>query len=187
MTTLIDATDLFPQLGGYDVYAGGCEMNNPANQYWGDGNYFDNHPASHVDLDPGDSFVDVDAVLPILTVNVTRQKREDVWVQIDQNDAPATGITCQDEAVDRDNTGIWIAKSSSTSTTAETVSKSIPLPFGTYRICVDDNNTSSTGWRRKSTGGSVSDAQLYTATTVSKTLDFTSGTPGTSKCVDPFP
>ena len=69
----------------------------------------------------------------------------------------------------------------------ETVSKTVALPFGTYRICVDDNATSSSLIvRRRSTGGSVSDPQLYTATTVNRTLDLTTG--GTaSTCQDPFP
>jgi type II secretory pathway pseudopilin PulG len=184
-TSLIDATDLFPQLGGYDVYAGDCEFNNPANQWWGDGTYFDTHPASHVDLDPGDSFVNVTATLPVLTINVTRQRRQDVWLQIDQNDT-ATGVTCQDTMRERTLGGIWIAKSSSSSTTVETVSNSIALPFGTYRLCVDDNATSSSGTvRRRSSGGSVSDPQLYTAGTVSKTFDLTTG--GTAaQCQDPF-
>lgn len=158
--SLIDALDLFPQLGGYDVYAGSCIMNNPANQYWGDGAYFDVNTVSHADPDPGQSFVPVTAIMPTLRVSVSRQRKQDVYIRIDQNDVPATGITCRDNLVPRGTT-VAIAKSSSSSTTVETVNKDISLPFGTYRVCVDDGGTAGGGTRRRSTTVAT-DGKLYT-------------------------
>lgn len=178
-TTLITATDLFPQKDGYGVYAGSCEANNPANPYWGDPTYFLDHPASHADVTPGAANVDVDAVLPVLSVTAKRSKSRDLYIRVDQLDQPNDEVDCRVTAKPRNK-----EDNAPTGSGSVTVTKSFALPFGHYRVCVDDGGGS--GGRRVSTTTSNDPALIAPATVAVGTLDLTtSSTSGT--CSYTFP
>jgi Tfp pilus assembly protein PilV len=173
----IDATDLFPQKDGYGVYAGTCEANNPANPFWGDPDYFINHPASHADTPPGAALVPVDAVMPVLQIVAKRSKSRDLYVRIDQSDNPNEDVDCrQQEIVLRKLQNAKPGGSGSVTTT-----ETFALPFGNYRVCIDDNNN------RKSTNVELTSPTTVSwgTTTPAAPVDLTTGTTS-GKCPDPF-
>jgi type II secretory pathway pseudopilin PulG len=125
----IDAVNLFPHNDGYGVYAGSCERNNPA--MW-DSDYFQPGVPGYVELDPGDNLVSVDVLMPTLRMAVTKTTSESrrVRVTVTQIDGPE----CTEELVDT-----TVAPSLS-----GLVEIPISLPFGRYRLCVDDGVNSKT-------------------------------------------
>jgi Tfp pilus assembly protein PilV len=173
----ISADTLFPQLGGYGVYAGSCEANNPA--YWNP-DYFETSGKGHVELDPGDLLKDVDVVLPTLRIDFTKQRNRDAHIYVTQADNPVPEIDCRNAVGEN----VTIIKSSSTSTTLETVNANFVLPFGHYRVCVDDGNR-----RRVSTAtGTASattplDQDLTTAANVTLTPTITASTSTTASAL----
>ena len=119
----IDATNLFPHHDGYGVYAGSCERNNPA--VW-DSDYFQPGVPGYIELDPGDNLKSVDVLMPTLTIAVAKTTVESrhVRVTVTQIDDPE----CTERLVDT-----TVAPSLSGLVTIP-----ISLPFGRYRVCVDD-------------------------------------------------
>ena len=122
----LDATNLYPHHDAYGVYAGSCARNNPA--FW-DSDYFLPGGPGYIELDPGDNLKSVDVVTPTLTITLTKRTDSgtDFRIRIKQMD---TG--CTEELWD-DNTN----------STAATQIKTFQLPFGRYKICVDDGHPSS--------------------------------------------
>ncbi len=122
----LDATNLYPHHDAYGVYAGSCARNNPA--FW-DSDYFLPGGPGYIELDPGDNLKSVDVVTPTLTITLTKRTDSgtDFRVRIKQMD---TGCT---EELWNDNTA----------STAATQIKTFQLPFGRYKICVDDGHPSS--------------------------------------------
>ena len=122
----LDATNLYPHHDAYGVYAGSCARNNPA--FW-DSDYFLPGGPGYIELDPGDNLKSVDVVTPTLTITLTKRTDSgtDFRIRIKQMD---TGCT---EELWHDNTA----------STAATQIKTFQLPFGRYKICVDDGHPSS--------------------------------------------
>lgn len=129
LVTSIDASNLFPHHDGYGVYAGSCQKNNPA--FW-DSNYFRPGFPGYIELDPGDNLKSVDVAMPRLTMAVrkTTSAPRRVRLTATQIDGPE----CTEELVDT-----VVAPSSSGLVTVP-----ISLPFGRYRLCVDDGVNSKT-------------------------------------------
>jgi Tfp pilus assembly protein PilV len=125
----IDATDLFPHHDGYGVYAGSCERNNPA--VW-DSDYFQPGVPGYIELDPGDNLKSVDVLMPTLTMSVTKTTLDSrrVRVTVTQIDEPECNERLVDTTVDPSLSGL--------------VTIPISLPFGRYRVCVDDGVNSFT-------------------------------------------
>jgi type II secretory pathway pseudopilin PulG len=119
----IDAANLFPHHDGYGVYAGSCELNNPA--VW-DSDYFQPAGSGYIELDPGDNLKSVDVLMPKLTMSVVKTTvvARPVRVTVTQIDAPE----CTEKLVD----------TTVASNTSALVEISLSLPFGRYRVCVDD-------------------------------------------------
>jgi hypothetical protein len=119
----IDAANLFPHHDGYGVYAGSCELNNPA--VW-DSDYFQPGGSGYIELDPGDNLKSVDVLMPKLTMSVVKTTvvARPVRVTVTQIDAPE----CTEKLVD----------TTVASNTSALVEISLSLPFGRYRVCVDD-------------------------------------------------
>jgi type II secretory pathway pseudopilin PulG len=126
----IDATNLFPHHDGYGVYAGSCELNNPA--VW-DPDYFQPGGPGYIELDPGDNLKSVDVLMPTLRMSVTKTTLASrrVRVTVTQIDGPE----CTEKLVDT-----TVAPNFSS-----LVEFSISLPFGRYRLCVDDGVNRKTG------------------------------------------
>jgi type II secretory pathway pseudopilin PulG len=119
----IDAGDLFPHQDGYGVYAGSCELNNPA--VW-DSDYYQPGGLGYIELDPADDLKSVDVLMPSLRMSVTKTTSvaRRVRVTVTQIDAPE----CTEKLVDT-----TVAPN-----TSALVEISLSLPFGRYRVCVDD-------------------------------------------------
>jgi type II secretory pathway pseudopilin PulG len=119
----IDAANLFPHHDGYGVYAGSCELNNPA--VW-DSDYFQPAGSGYIELDPGDNLKSVDVLMPKLKMSVVKTTvvARPVRVTVTQIDAPE----CTEKLVD----------TTVASNTSALVEISLSLPFGRYRVCVDD-------------------------------------------------
>jgi type II secretory pathway pseudopilin PulG len=119
----IDAANLFPHHDGYGVYAGSCELNNPA--VW-DSDYFQPGGSGYIELDPGDNLKSVDVLMPKLKMSVVKTTvvARPVRVTVTQIDAPE----CTEKLVD----------TTVASNTSALVEISLSLPFGRYRVCVDD-------------------------------------------------
>ena len=83
----LDATDLFPHHDGYGVYAGSCELNNPA--FW-DSDYYHPGGPGYIELDPADNLKSVDVLMPSLRMSVTKTTSvaRRVRVTVTQIDAP---------------------------------------------------------------------------------------------------
>jgi type II secretory pathway pseudopilin PulG len=146
LVSSIDAIDLFPHHDGYGVYAGSCELNNPA--AW-DSDYFQPGVPGYVELDPGDSLTSVDVRMPTLTMSVTKTTTESrrVRVTVTQIDSPE----CTEKLVDH---LLWPNPSAYAEPgTSALVTLPISLPFGRYRICVDD------GVNRKTSSSFTSDTR----------------------------
>lgn len=163
--TSIVAVNLFPQKDGYGVYAGDCETNNPANQYWGDPEYFLDHPASHAKVDPGSLLVPVDAVLPVLQLKVKHQLNQAVRLTLDAMDKPTADVDCREHLYNR----VEIIAKKSSSSNKLTDSVDVPVPFGNYKVCVDDGSK-----RAVPTDMAMTKPQLIPT----PELDLTSGTTG---------
>jgi Tfp pilus assembly protein PilV len=119
----IDAVNLFPHHDGYGVYAGSCELNNPA--AW-DTDYFQPGVAGYVELDPGDNLTSVDVLMPTLRMSVTKTTAASRRVRLTatQIDGPECTEKLVDFTVPPSLSGL--------------VEFSLSLPFGRYRLCVDD-------------------------------------------------
>lgn len=130
--TAIDATTLFPHRDAYGVYAGKCLENNPA--FW-DPDYFVPGGPGYVALGPGDNLVAVDVVMPTLAITVTKSSTRPATVTARQIDDADPGAVCNELFA-------WPTAPSG----ATTVTFQLQLPFGKYRICVDD------GTNRKQSG-----------------------------------
>ena len=139
LVSSIDATNLFPHHDGYGVYAGSCELNNPA--VW-DPDYFQPGGPGYIELDPGDNLKSVDVLMPTLRMAVTKTTTVSrrVRVTITQMDSPE----CVEELVDT-----TVAPS-----TSGLVEFPLSLPFGRYRLCVDD------GVNRKTSTSFALDARI---------------------------
>jgi type II secretory pathway pseudopilin PulG len=120
----IDATNLFPHHDAYGVYAGSCDTNNPA--YW-DSDYFQPGGPGYIELDPGDNLKSVNVITPVLTVVVSKStssaRRARVTV------TPLNDPDCTTKVIDAN---------SGSPDLGSPKSFFIPLPFGEYRLCVDD-------------------------------------------------
>ena len=120
-----DATELFPHRDGYGVYAGTCASNNPAS--WLPG-YFG--PTSglkgYITLDPGDNLKNVNVVMPTLTLTIAKRNLalSRYHVMIKQLDTP----DCTEL--------MWDYSRLLPTDTSEAIL--FPLPFGRYKVCVDD-------------------------------------------------
>ena len=119
----IDAGNLFPHHDGYGVYAGSCELNNPA--AW-DSDYYQPGVPGYIELDPGDNLKSVDVLMPTLRMSVTKTTSEPrrVRVTVTQIDGP----DCTEKLVD----------TTVTPNSSALVEIPLSLPFGRYRVCVDD-------------------------------------------------
>lgn len=144
-----DATSLFPFHDGYGVFAGACEANNPA--IW-DSDYFATSGYGFVPLDPGDLLANVNVLVPELEVTVTRSTNPSTFtmarIYVEQRDSE---YDC--DAV------IYNSGEVSTGTVDEHT-LTVPLPFGSYRICAATKSGGS--WRRRvsSTIGGASNPNL---------------------------
>jgi hypothetical protein len=123
--TSIDATTLFPHLDAYGVYAGKCLENNPA--FW-DPDYFVPGGPGYVAVGPGDNLLAVDVVMPTLTLAITKAPNTRARVTLRQIDDADPGAVCNELFTWPD-----VATSSATSVTFQ-----LQVPFGKYRVCVDD-------------------------------------------------
>ena len=142
----IDAANLFPHHDGYGVYAGSCELNNPA--VW-DSDYFQPGGSGYIELDPGDNLKSVDVLMPKLTMSVVKTTvvARPVRVTVTQIDAPE----CTEKLVD----------TTVASNTSALVEISLSLPFGRYRVCVDDGVNRKTS---SSFSSSTTTPQLHSLT-----------------------
>ncbi len=121
-----DATELYPHRDGYGVYAGSCASNNPASwlpSYFG--------PTSglkgYIKLDPGDNLKNVDVIMPTLTLTITKRNLalSRYHVMIKQIDTP-------------DCTELMWDYSTAVMPTDTSEAITFPVPFGRYKVCVDD-------------------------------------------------
>jgi Tfp pilus assembly protein PilV len=124
----IDAAELFPHHDAYGVYAGSCESNNPA--VW-DPDYFVAGTPGYVELDPGDNLVAVDVRMPVLTIRLDKEVVAGSRFHVHIKQVAADGAECADNFWDLNLTG-------STYENATTVTQAFQLPFGRYKVCVDD-------------------------------------------------
>jgi type II secretory pathway pseudopilin PulG len=139
MVSSIDATNLFPHKDAYGVYAGSCIKNNPT-QWKSD--YFQPGVNGYVVLNPGDSTVGVNVTVPVLTLAVTkRSSAPQIRVFVKQADGPE----CTEEYSVIMNT-----------TATGPTNVAVPVPFGRYKVCVDDGHTSSPRRKASSSGSSSS-------------------------------
>ena len=123
-STSIDATDLFPHNDGYGVYAGSCAANNPASWL---SSYFIPGRNGYIELDPSDNLKAVNVTMPTLTVDINKRALAPRFgIRIRQVDGP----DCLEEMV-----VFYSAPTASTRT-----SFTFQLPFGRYRVCVDDGH-----------------------------------------------
>jgi Tfp pilus assembly protein PilV len=163
-----DATNLFPFLDGYGVFAGNCEANNPA--VW-DSDYFETAGKGFVSLAPGQLLGAVNVVVPQLHITAKRSDNSsftDMRVFVREID---DDYEC--EAVMFDSApsgGPW------TSYVFD-----VPLPFGNYEVCTAIKPTSGGTWRRKFTGtsGMPSNRNL-TGSTLDQSITMTIPTSGSS-------
>lgn len=144
-----DATSLFPFHDGYGVFAGTCEANNPA--IW-DSDYFATSGYGYVLLDPGDLLADVNVLVPELEITVTRSTSTPTFtsaqIYVEQRDSE---YECDSVVY---NSGEVSTGGGSTYVFT------VPLPFGSYRVCAATKSGSS--WRRRisSTIGGASNPNL---------------------------
>jgi type II secretory pathway pseudopilin PulG len=159
----IDAANLFPHHDGYGVYAGSCELNNPA--VW-DSDYFQPGGFGYIELDPGDNLKSVDVLMPKLTMPVikTTLVARRVRVTVTQIDAPE----CTEKLVDT-----TVAPNASA-----LVQISLSLPFGRYRVCVDDgvNRKTSSSFSLSTTTPQLHSLTPGQALDVTDPVDMTSST-----------
>jgi Tfp pilus assembly protein PilV len=134
-----DATSLFPFHDGYGVFAGTCEANNPA--IW-DSDYFATSGYGFVLLDPGDLLEDVNVLVPQLNVTVTRSTSTPTFttarIYVEQMDSE---YDC--DAV------VYNSNEVATGTVSE-YTFTVPLPFGSYRVCAATKSGSN--WRGRISG-----------------------------------
>ncbi len=121
----IDAINLFPHNDAYGVYAGSCLRNSPA--YWRS-NYFQPGGNGYIELDPGDSLKSVNVTVPTLTVNFSKRNLSGSRYRVQIKQVDGTGCT---ENQVYDLTGGAVP-----SDTNEVLT--FPLPFGRYKVCIDD-------------------------------------------------
>jgi hypothetical protein len=134
----IDATNLFPHRDAYGVYAGSCVKNNPT--FW-KADYFQPGVNGHIILNPAQSLAPVNVTVPLLTMRVTKRTTAPlVRVVAKQVDTPEC-------------TESWTVIVTST---AATVDVPVPLPFGRFKVCVDDGHLTSTRRRVSASGSSNS-------------------------------
>lgn len=136
-----DATSLFPFHDGYGVFAGTCEANNPA--IW-DSDYFATSGYGYVLLDPGDLLANVNVLVPELEVTVTRGSssfsRAQIYVE-------------QDEASEYECDAVVYNSGEVDTGTATSHTFTVPLPFGTYRVCAATwRSSGGNKWRRRVSG-----------------------------------
>lgn len=149
----IDATNLYPHHDGYGVYAGTCELNNPA--YWNP-DYFQPGGPGYIELDPGDNLKSVDVRMPTLTMRVTKTSTRQARVTVTQMDGPS----CVDKLAD-----ITVAGTPP----ATAVDIPISLPFGRYRVCVDDGVNRKTSASFTANTSTPQDANLTPGQSLSQT------------------
>lgn len=171
-----DATNLFPFLDGYGVFAGTCEENNPGTAY------FQTPGSGYVALEPGDSLEPVTVKMPVLRVTVTRSSVPvDAQVTVTQRD----GSDCNSAVYDTTVHGDPAVSGGDPDSTGTDGIVEIPLPFGHYRICAASNynGTSYSGtWRRRVTAssGTPADPNLTVLPPATTTLAMTIPTSGNS-------
>lgn len=176
----VDATDLFPQLSGYGVYAGSCLANNPERY---DPDYYTSSSTRHKNVSPGDSLIPIDAIVPTLTVSVTRQQRQTTRVRIDQSD-----LDTEDKAECPNvwNMGASIPRTNTSGTTLETKTTSFSVPFGHYRVCIE--STVSGGTTKLTSSTTATDAAVTTAADLTYGPINVSAASTNGDCSgDPFP
>jgi len=165
LVSSIDAANLFPHHDGYGVYAGSCEKNNPA--FW-DSNYFRPGSPGYIELDPGDNLKSVDVEMASLTLAVkkTTSPSRRVHVTVTQIDGPE----CTQKLVDT-----VVAPS-----TSPLVTIPVSLPFGQYRLCVDDGVKSKTSVSQAQDPLTPSDHALTPGQPLTQTdaVDMTTGGAG---------
>ena len=136
----IDAASLFPHHDGYGVYAGSCLRNNPA--FWRS-DYFQPGVNGYIELDPADNLTDIDVTMPTLTVNFTKRNLAGSRYRIQIKQVDGTG--CAEN--------MW--QHTVPAATAQTDTNEVftfQLPFGRYKVCIDDG----TRFRQSSNGSNSS-------------------------------
>ena len=126
----IDAINLFPHNDAYGVYAGSCLRNNPA--YW-QANYFQPGGNGYIELDPGGNLIGVDVTMPTIEMVVTKPTGSARRVRVTVTQIDGTG--CNQKLVDT---------TVAPNTAAVVTLPPIAVPFGRYRICVDDDTNRKT-------------------------------------------
>jgi Tfp pilus assembly protein PilV len=169
---------VFPFASGWSIFAGRCAGNNPA--------LYSNNPwpsltDSTFNANPGQTVPDGKAYMRMLTLNLSDSKYTGTGLKLDYvittytdstytymtgcNDAPATGT------VTVSGTG--------------TQTKVIPVPYGLYSICVDNQNTGygstnvnkSTGYRYKRFVSGTAPTNAFHATPTRTGVTLKNGVP----------
>jgi len=166
-TTSFSFTNMFPFSSPYEVFAGTCEGNNPAN--W-DENYFANHPLAVAKVNRNENPGAARQVIePSVNLTATYKNGSNAA-------APVSGarVYAYPKTADCDTARI----SMGTSQSSQSGRVSNPgLPFGVYDFCVDYNGDSSTRRRRFiwTNVANTSDAGTATMTAAFKSSDADAG------------
>lgn len=163
--TAFGFTSMFPFTSAYEVFAGTCEGNNPAN--W-DENYFPNHPLAVAKVNRGENPGPARRVYePTMNLNATYQVNSNTPTNLQGARVYAYPKTdgCPTDRI-------------TLNTTQSTGRVSNPgLPFGIYDFCVDYNGDSSTRRRRRiwTNVANTSDSGTATMTAAFKNTDADAG------------
>jgi type II secretory pathway pseudopilin PulG len=172
----IDATGLFPFLDGYGVYAGTCSENNPA--FW-KSTYFQTSGKGFVLLQPGDILADVTVEMPTVTVTAERSSAFLPRLVIRQTDEDCTQTVYNLPRATGTPATKWTYPA--VPSPAPDPLPGIPLPFGTYSVCLDydaDARANRTDWKRRSTSVSLTGltaAGFTGAVTITPSSNFSDG------------